>query len=111
MAASCIDGLVVAIPSKEPKLSVFEAIMLLATDTLNLYGALRLLGYGFMAMVALVVLNVCRQLLLPRKKSEPPTVFHWIPYVGNAVSYGMDPVAFFTKYRAKVCLFYPLSLC
>ena len=78
-------------------------------EFLKPFGVLRLAGYGFIALVALVVLNICRQVLLPRSKSEPPTVFHWIPYIGNAVSYGMDPVAFFVKYRAKVCYFWPSS--
>ncbi|KAJ2969501.1 hypothetical protein NQ176_g8628 [Zarea fungicola] len=70
-------------------------------ELLKPHDASRLVGYGFFVLVALVVVNACRQVLLPRNKSEPPTVFHWIPYIGNAVSYGMDPVAFFVKYRAK----------
>lgn len=79
-------------------------------ELLKPLGASRLAGYGFFVLVTLVVLNACRQVLLPRSKSEPPTVFHWIPYIGNAVSYGMDPVAFFVKYRAKVCPFVILAL-
>jgi hypothetical protein len=51
--------------------------------------------------IAIVVINALRQ-LLPRKKSEPPLVFHWIPFVGNAVSYGLDPFAFYTRCREKV---------
>lgn len=56
---------------------------------------------GLLGLVALLLINACRQTLF-RSKTEPPSVFHWIPYVGSAVSYGMDPVAFFHKYRAKV---------
>lgn len=78
-------------------------------ELLKPHDASRLVGYGFFVLVALVVVNACRQVLLPRNKSEPPTVFHWIPYIGNAVSYGMDPVAFFVKYRAKVYPFCPSS--
>ncbi|KAK8111086.1 cytochrome P450 [Apiospora kogelbergensis] len=55
---------------------------------------------GLLGLVALLLINACRQTLF-RSKTEPPSVFHWIPYVGSAVSYGMDPVAFFHKYRAK----------
>lgn len=55
---------------------------------------------GIIGLIAFVLINACRQILF-RSKTEPPSVFHWIPYVGNAVSYGMDPVGFFHKYRAK----------
>ena len=57
----------------------------------------------FFGVIGLVLINVCRQFLL-RRKTEPPAVLHWLPYIGNAVSYGMDPVGFFNKCRAKVCL-------
>ncbi|KAH8660298.1 cytochrome P450 [Xylariales sp. PMI_506] len=56
--------------------------------------------YGFIGLVASILISACRQLLF-RSKTEPPAVFHWVPYIGNAISYGMDPVAFFIKYRAK----------
>ncbi|KUI52487.1 Eburicol 14-alpha-demethylase [Cytospora mali] len=59
-----------------------------------------LVTYGLFGLVACILINACRQLFF-RRKSEPPAVFHWVPYIGNAVSYGMDPVAFFEKYRAK----------
>ncbi|KAK1544935.1 14-alpha sterol demethylase Cyp51A [Colletotrichum paranaense] len=55
---------------------------------------------GLIGLVASILINACRQTLF-HAKSEPPAVFHWIPYIGNAVSYGMDPVGFFVKYRAK----------
>lgn len=48
-----------------------------------------------------ITFNVLWQ-LLPRSKSEPPLVFHWIPFVGNAYSYGKDPNLFFAKCRKKV---------
>lgn len=54
-----------------------------------------------LAIVVMVVGNVLRQ-LLPRSKSEPPTVFHWFPFFGNAVSYGMNPYEFFVKNRKNV---------
>ncbi|EXF81456.1 14-alpha sterol demethylase Cyp51A [Colletotrichum fioriniae PJ7] len=56
--------------------------------------------YGFVGLVVSVLVNACRQTFF-HGKSEPPAVFHWIPYIGNAISYGMDPVAFFVKYRAR----------
>ncbi|KAF6809470.1 14-alpha sterol demethylase Cyp51A [Colletotrichum plurivorum] len=61
---------------------------------------LRLPTYLLAGVVAFVLLNAFRQVLF-RPKTEPPAVFHWIPYIGSAVSYGMDPVGFFNKYRAK----------
>lgn len=63
-------------------------------------GALELALYGFIGLVATILISALRQLIF-RPKTEPPAVFHWIPYIGNAVSYGVDPVAFFSKYRAK----------
>lgn len=53
------------------------------------------------AFIALIAVNLVRQ-LLPRNKREPPTVFHWIPLIGNAVEYGMDPYSFFVRCQAKV---------
>lgn len=58
---------------------------------------------SFVVLVGFLLINAARQLLF-RTKTEPPAVFHWIPYIGNAVSYGKDPVDFFEKCRAKVCL-------
>ncbi|KAK4210066.1 14-alpha sterol demethylase Cyp51A [Rhypophila decipiens] len=63
-------------------------------------GALELALYSSIGLVAAILIGALRQLTF-RPKTEPPAVFHWIPYIGNAVSYGMDPVAFFIKYRAK----------
>ncbi|KAL8873916.1 MAG: hypothetical protein Q9174_000692 [Haloplaca sp. 1 TL-2023] len=50
--------------------------------------------------VLAVVLNVLRQLLL-RNPKEPPLVFHWVPFIGSTISYGIDPYAFFFKCREK----------
>lgn len=75
-----------------------------AAEMLQLSGFLRLTVYGFLGLLVSILINACRQLFL-RNKTEPPTVFHWIPYIGNAVSYGMDPVAFFKRYREKVSSF------
>jgi sterol 14-demethylase len=57
--------------------------------------------YALGAFLALIVLNVTRQLLF-RNKNEPPTVFHWIPWLGSTVTYGMDPYKFFFTNREKV---------
>ncbi len=73
-------------------------------DTIYLPDLSKLTMLAMSTLVGLVLsifINACRQLFF-RSKTEPPTVFHWIPYIGNAVSYGMDPVGFFEKYREKV---------
>lgn len=57
--------------------------------------------YFLAAAVAFIVVNVLRQVLL-RSKNEPPLVFHWLPYLGNVITYGMDPVNFFFRCREKV---------
>ncbi|KAH8888032.1 cytochrome P450 [Thozetella sp. PMI_491] len=57
-------------------------------------------AYAIGALLLSVVVNVIGQ-LLPRKKSEPPTVFHWFPFVGSAISYGMDPLKFYMESRKK----------
>lgn len=52
-------------------------------------------------LVAVILGNILLQ-LLPRKKSEPPRVLHWIPLIGNAVQYGTNPNKFFAECRKKV---------
>lgn len=49
-----------------------------------------------------VVINVLRQLLF-KNPHEPPVVFHWFPFIGSTISYGIDPYKFFFNCRAKVC--------
>ncbi|KAL8928274.1 MAG: hypothetical protein Q9208_001984 [Pyrenodesmia sp. 3 TL-2023] len=50
--------------------------------------------------VLLVLLNVLRQLVY-RNPGEPPIVFHWVPFVGSTISYGIDPYHFFFNCREK----------
>jgi sterol 14-demethylase len=47
-----------------------------------------------------VALNVANQLLF-KNPNEPPMVFHWFPFIGNTITYGMDPPKFFKENRAK----------
>lgn len=61
----------------------------------------RLAAWAATVVAVIVIGNIVRQ-LLPRKSNEPPTVFHWVPIVGNAISYGMDPPGFYAKCREKV---------
>lgn len=61
----------------------------------------RLAIYTIGALTLVVLANIVRQ-FLPRKKSEPPLVFHWLPFIGNAVAYGQDPCNFMMRCRKKV---------
>ena len=49
-----------------------------------------------------IILNVLKQLLL-KNPNEPPLVFHWVPYFGSTIVYGIDPYEFFFKCQKKVC--------
>lgn len=54
---------------------------------------------GFVALSVFV--NVMQQLLF-RNPTDPPLVFHWLPFIGSTVIYGMDPPKFFRDNREKV---------
>ncbi|PWN51857.1 cytochrome P450 [Violaceomyces palustris] len=51
--------------------------------------------------VLAILVNVASQLLLPKDPSLPPVVFHYVPIIGSAVSYGMDPYRFFFENRQR----------
>lgn len=63
-----------------------------------------LLGvYMAVAIPIAILLNVAYQLLLRRSnKTQPPLVFHWIPFLGSTISYGIDPYKFFFDCQEKV---------
>ena len=50
-----------------------------------------------------VVLNVLGQALY-KNPHEPPVVFHWVPFIGSTIAYGIDPYKFFFKNLEKVCV-------
>lgn len=64
------------------------------------------LGYvvaagAFSFIVFAIVLNVLSQLVI-RNPNEPPLVFHWVPFFGSTITYGIDPYKFFFECREKV---------
>lgn len=60
-----------------------------------------LAGTGFLSLIVVaVIVNVIKQLLF-KNPNEPPVVFHWFPFIGSTISYGMDPFQFFFSCRAK----------
>lgn len=70
-----------------------------------------LTSVGLLALFSVsVVVNVLRQILF-KNPHEPPLVFHWFPFVGSTISYGMDPYKFFFESRAKVRVHCPGRAC
>ncbi|KID88153.1 cytochrome P450 51B [Metarhizium guizhouense ARSEF 977] len=67
-------------------------------QTLGLGSQIAVALGGFIALA--VALNVASQILF-KNPNEPPLVFHWFPFIGNTVTYGMDPPKFFKENRAK----------
>ncbi|WWD17499.1 hypothetical protein CI109_101940 [Kwoniella shandongensis] len=58
--------------------------------------------FWVIALPALIIgLNVFQQVALPRNKSLPPIVFHYIPWFGSAAYYGEDPYKFLFECREK----------
>ncbi|THU77363.1 cytochrome P450 [Dendrothele bispora CBS 962.96] len=51
--------------------------------------------------IVVIVVNVLRQLLVPRRKSDIPVVFHWLPIIGSAIEYGNNPLKFFLSCQEK----------
>ncbi|KAF7561482.1 hypothetical protein G7046_g2658 [Stylonectria norvegica] len=61
-----------------------------------LYFPVYAIGFFFV----IIAVNVLQQCLF-RNKGDPPVIFHWLPFVGNAITYGLDPYTFFTNCREK----------
>ena len=78
--------------------SVFEPLRDLSANTSTIV----VTGAGLVSLILVtVVLNVLRQLLF-KNPNEPPVVFHWVPFIGSTISYGIDPYKFFFNCRKKV---------
>lgn len=61
-------------------------------------------GGLFSFLVLTIVLHVLGQLLL-KNPNEPPVVFHWVPFIGSTITYGIDPYDFFFNCQKKVKIF------
>lgn len=62
-------------------------------------------GLALVSFIVLpIILNVLSQLLFKDPK-EPPVVFHWVPFIGSTIIYGIDPYKFFFSCREKVMSF------
>ncbi|QSL66609.1 hypothetical protein MERGE_000991 [Pneumocystis wakefieldiae] len=40
--------------------------------------------------------------LYQKNPSKPPVVFHWLPFIGSTIQYGLDPYKFFQKQKERV---------
>ncbi|ANZ77200.1 BA75_03549T0 [Komagataella pastoris] len=52
-------------------------------------------------LVAPFLLNALWQFIYSFRKDRVPLVFHWVPWVGSAVTYGMQPYEFFADCQRK----------
>jgi hypothetical protein len=52
-------------------------------------------------LLVVIAVNVLRQLFF-KDPTEPPIVFHWLPFIGSTIPYGIDPYKFFFDCRKKV---------
>ena len=77
---------------------VGDSVQLVFTDRST---AFVLIGGLILVIIVIVVLNVLSQLLF-KNSNEPPLVFHWIPFFGSTIIYGIDPYRFFFSCREKV---------
>ena len=57
---------------------------------------------GLFSLLSMCILgNMLKQILF-KNPHEPPVVFHWVPFIGSTVTYGMDPYKFFANCQSKV---------
>ncbi|KAF2865707.1 cytochrome P450 51A [Massariosphaeria phaeospora] len=75
-------------------------IVRVSKGDLNMHSLLHAAGYLISSLLTLIIANLLSQSLL-HKKSEPPVIFHWLPFIGNAVSYGVNPHRFLASCREK----------
>ncbi|KAG1474751.1 hypothetical protein G6F56_000161 [Rhizopus delemar] len=57
--------------------------------------------YAVLALAVFIIINILNQWFGPKNSKEPPVVFSWIPFMGNAVEFGINPIAFLQKCREK----------
>ncbi|KAL8933601.1 MAG: hypothetical protein Q9211_005688, partial [Gyalolechia sp. 1 TL-2023] len=53
------------------------------------------------ALIAATILSSVLHQTLFKDPSKPPVVFYWVPFIGSAVTYGVDPYRFFFDCQAK----------
>lgn len=89
-------------PHPIPIMGVLETILGPLATRINQTPTLYVVGFGIATFIAAsILINVLSQIFL-KNRNEPPIVFHWVPFIGSTISYGIDPYAFFFKCREKV---------
>ncbi|VEU21845.1 DEKNAAC102863 [Brettanomyces naardenensis] len=73
----------------------------LITQVASWFLALPLLQRVLLVISIPFVYSITWQLLYSLRKDRVPLVFYWIPWVGSAVVYGMQPYDFFSKCQEK----------
>ena len=51
-------------------------------------------------MTLVIVVTGAKQAIFKRR-NEPPVMFHWLPSVGSAISYGQGPIRFLEQNRFR----------
>ncbi|GAN01879.1 cytochrome P450 [Mucor ambiguus] len=57
--------------------------------------------YAFLSLVVYIVFDIVNQLFGPKDAKQPPVVFSWIPFMGNAVEFGINPIQFLQNCQKK----------
>lgn len=81
-----------------------EAIPIVKNQVFHLYQAF--LSLSVLQQISLIVgapfvYNILYQLLYSLRSDRVPLVFYWIPWLGSAVPYGMQPYEFFDQCQKK----------
>ncbi|KAI9028354.1 lanosterol 14-alpha demethylase [Phycomyces nitens] len=53
--------------------------------------------YGILGLVVVFSIHILSQLVVPRDPNQPKLVFSWVPFLGNGVEFGMNPIGFIQK--------------
>ena len=82
-------------------MGLLNALVSILGDWSSAAATWQIIVAGFTIIVVMtIILNVLHQ-LLGRNPHEPPIVFHWVPFVGNTIAYGIDPYKFFFECQQK----------
>lgn len=65
---------------------------------------------AFAGILVLTIMANCLRQTLFKDSNKPPVVFHWLPFIGSTVTYGIDPFKFFFQCQAKVRLYDPQNV-
>ncbi|KAF5327649.1 hypothetical protein D9619_004798 [Psilocybe cf. subviscida] len=96
-SASLLNGNLASSPSA-PSWSRYAAFAHPVLKNTNISTAALLL---FSAPLIIISLNILRQIIVPRRATDPPVIFHWLPFVGSAIAYGNDPLGFLFDCQEK----------